>query len=105
MYCSLQKFFSYYLYIKKNCNIKKICGIGRGKCKKFKNRFMEQYVFIGLNLYCVWDVFDLFLVINSCDYLWKFLKYISLQWICGMRDVSQKIFDVREKMCDKDQKM
>lgn len=41
MYCSLQKFLSYYSHIKKNCNIKKICGTGRGKCKKSKNRSTE----------------------------------------------------------------
>ena len=40
-------------------------------------RWRKVAFFISL-LHCVWDVFDLSLVTNSCDYLWKPLKHISL---------------------------
>ena len=34
MYCRLRRFLSYYSHIKRNCNIKTICGIRQRKCKK-----------------------------------------------------------------------
>ena len=41
MYCSLKRFLSYYSHIKSNCDIKKICGIRRRKCKKAGKRPQE----------------------------------------------------------------